>query len=1511
MLSLKKKKKMKIHKIKKIFLIVISSLLIIIGTNHFFFLFLAGKLLKKPIIKIVEQKTNNLYTFEYDELKINLISHSFYLKNFKLIPNLKTDSTNLLSLELKEFEIKNLKLFPLFFKKAFIVKTIKFYEPNFKFTKRNPKLNIKSSEPISYEIIKQQILSHLLPIFNSIEIKQFIINSGKLSFLEKLKSQNFTAEKISIIINNFHINKHSFEDKSLFAEDFKIIMNKYKIDLNQWQKLKTDKLIINSKTKSIKLLNSTIQTNKLNDTAINIIGNIKLIKLNGIDFSDIYLNNNLIVKKIELIEPQLIVYNLKHNTNKQVTKNQDLINITKKFFNLININKLLLENGQIKIFATNKSNIPLLNIYGANLQIDKFVIDSSSLSFKNSIENIKTHISALTTITLNKTHILGLKKLYFDYKRHEINISQLTLLPIANFNTSTSLYSIQLNNIILKNFSYNYPLDNNINLGDLSVENGNTKITILQKQKNSSKPQFSLKLDHLNIGKLKLNLTNTQSQQNLKTNLSIFGSNLNLTANTKKIKYNNLKINFTNFSLSSPNNLQNIKLDTLNISTRTKSILIKSLQIIPNTNADSLLKVQHKSLLLNIFVPSLKINNFDIEKAIHSKELQAQSLLLYSPQIDIISFPELETDSFKIKIRKIIREKAISYITNHSSYTIFNMYQTITSFSPEIYKDFKHRSDLIDSLVNIAYNIIYSIYIPNSHIKLHDTSAKNINKLVNITTYNIYDIAFGSNPDSSFLVSYNKLIEIKQNYNRKFINLKEIGYELIKNLNLIHISDIVLDKANLSLSQNITNQQTRVFKNQLSLHINNFLIDKNFTQTCSNKLLCSDYINIDINKYLIHLPDSIHTLELNHLSINTNDSSIFISDIYIHSDTTKPQAKNKSFFLSAYIPNIVLNKISIHKFIDSNILEINKVYTNKSFIHIKTKNLSKKTNNLYTTPKDFFIKKLFINNLITPNNSIIFNSNNFNLYTNANIYLKKISLDTALNLKSFLNNTLINSDLNNTSISFSNNKLEIEKFFINNKGKIWTKNFVFNQNDSLNFSIDSFFINKINLFSLLQEKKLNIDYFYLNKPLIKILKQQKRQQKSITNIDIYKLIYPHLKVITIDTASVVNLQVYTSSFNIKNLYLNIKQLQIDSTSKIDTPNLFYCKNLTFNIKDYSKTLSNFYIIGFSSLQGDISSKQLNINNFYYNPTVTTQQFDSLITWRKTYTKFNSKKIQLNKIDWLQIINKQSIKTTLIKIQDYYIYAYINRGIKHNYSNIKPHFIDLILKSSIPLNINKIFLQNGKIIYQEKSPDNSKPGQIEITKTYIVISNVKTKLNTNEQVKLNMNGLLQNQGKLYINGQFLPDTINYKFHLYGKLTNMDLKVLNSFLIYSVNLKIKSGYLENSEFLINGTDSIATGVFKASYNNLIVEVLKPTGEIQPQKRKFLTFAANIIARRSNPQFGLFYKLGLIAYIHDRSFSDFKFWIKAIVSGVKSLVLFENKKQVKKIYRLRYGTKSIFYF
>ncbi len=1472
-----------------------------------------GALLQKSLQKIIDQSSNYQYKISFSRLRVNFFTRSMFIEDFKLIPDTcrRENHKNLYYFSFDRFNIKRLSLLGLLLKRQLKIKELSLINPRVKFYKFTSPPKTKNKTPITYEIVKKDFLSGILNVFNGIYIKDIIISGGRLDFLKELRQQNFTAKKISLHLHNFAISQRTFEQKSLFADRIWVEIDNYSIRLKNNHLFAAQKLTISTTDKKIILDDASIRPLKLSDTSTNIFLSTKKIILNNINLNDIYLYQRLSAQSVTVYNTNISVYQQRKTTAKGKSSVQ-VLNTVKNIFSGVDIDSVNLQDVNIRIYPGYRSSRPSIYLKKGNMTVTEIKITPSTEQIINSFSQLAVNFTSLYTKILHKSHLLAVSHLSYNRLQHHLTIRRVRIIPLAikNIPGTHKLLNTVINNISIKTTDLiKYIQTNKLTIYNLKIGQGQTTYTLIgeekKKKKNLNLPDLSIRKINLGSQTFNINLIAGNKKQNFSGRMQVKGKNIIFLGNSL---YSPGNVDFTIYGLAIKNSQSpnKINLEQLTINTLTKKISVNQLYITPKHNADSLLRLQHKSIVNDIFVPSLEIDSIDFHKLLINKELILKKIALTAPSIKIISYPEIPAKEYKKQIRKHIREKAASKVVLAASQASFELYQTIMDFNDSTYKDYKRKVLYIDSIQNLALYLIFKIHIPEKAINITDTTASNIKRIQKIAIKSFSDIILQpGQADTIFITTLNKLIEIKKEIEQKKFNLKALRDILLTDLNAINARHIILDNAQIALIQKYSDKQITTFNNLMSIHFANFNISRD--SLCHGHILCSDYILAVVKNYRLHLPDSIHTLQLGKLTINTRDSSANIKDFYIQADTNKNMLFPASYFISAYIPDISLKHIDFNTLTDSNSLMISRINIPKSFIHLQHNPQGKprpvKNKNKTALP----IKSIYINSFYAPANQIHYydKKDTIDFFTHILLQAQDITLDTAdkiskLPVKNYF------TELYGLKLNIKNKiKLSGKKIGLNSSGLLYSAGMYLNIKDSTKISYDSLSAEKIFPEKIRRDSAIDISWLYVKNPRVELTAKEKTSglhSGNLQNINPYTTIKKLARQILLDSAFISNLSVNQDNNHLNNIDIIISRLQLDSSARIDTPYLFFSQNIVLTIKDFDRKLSDLYSFSFDTLQVNIQKHNVKIVNLHLAPNYDRDEFVKHLQWRTTMTDFLCPETQIKGLDWKKILFSRQLKADRISFKKFHLYAYTDRNIPHDYSKKKPHFIDFVLKSPVPIDINNIILQQGKIIYEEKAPKHATAGHIELNRTNIVISNIQTGLQPPQQIKVSLSALLMDSGNLNVYGYFDPDTVNYTFRMYGKLGEMPLTELNPFLEYAADIRLNSGHLDKAEFVMNGSDSIATGVLKANYQNLKITVLKPNGDLQPKKRGLLSMAANMIVRKDNPKYGFIYRIGTIAYIHDRSFSDIKFWIKAIISGIKSLVLFENKKEIKQINRLK---------
>ena len=227
-----------------------------------------------------------------------------------------------------------------------------------------------------------------------------------------------------------------------------------------------------------------------------------------------------------------------------------------------------------------------------------------------------------------------------------------------------------------------------------------------------------------------------------------------------------------------------------------------------------------------------------------------------------------------------------------------------------------HRNNLSEKELAARKKDFYDVRIPEFHIQGFDINHAffekeiHINKVLldepelNVYKFGTKNISNDSIKLTSDLNLY-KLIEGK---------LKVLGVDTFKLFN-----------AAFAVHSNISGNKPNYSVDELSVELNNFLIDS-ASEKRTDKLLYADDIDFYLRNYYMKLKDGIHQLTADELFISTKQSKIFANNVRLSPAKKKKHLlyQNKTAY-RFYIPQVQLLNINLVQMYNSNTLPISKL----------------------------------------------------------------------------------------------------------------------------------------------------------------------------------------------------------------------------------------------------------------------------------------------------------------------------------------------------------------------------------------------------------------------------------------------------------------------------------------------------------------------------------------------------------------------------------------------------------
>lgn len=315
-----------------------------------------------------------------------------------------------------------------------------------------------------------------------------------------------------------------------------------------------------------------------------------------------------------------------------------------------------------------------------------------------------------------------------------------------------------------------------------------------------------------------------------------------------------------------------------------------------------------------------------------------------------------------------------------------------------------------------------------------------------------------------------------------------------------------------------------------------------------------------------------------------------------------------------------------------------------------------------------------------------------------------------------------------------------------------------------------------------------------------------------------------------------------------------------------------------------------------------SAKTLTIESFSMNPNYESNDFTSRYPRETDRIEAKLSQVNFHHFSAPGYYNLGDLKVSYLSIGNLEIDVFRDKR-KDDDLRRKPLVQHYINTYPGLLRVDSIGVNDGIITYTEHAEQAAEPGIVRLNQLkarIYTISNDTIYKAKEAFVKMEAEALLMEKSKLNVSLKArLFDPLN-TFTLKGTLAPMEVKELNPILVNNAFVTANSARTGKVSFNFTANDTQATGEMILPYNGLDVTIInKRTNKTKALKEQFFSFIADKGIYDSNPLPSEDMRVGIIDYERDTTKFIFNYWVKAILSGVKSTII---KAPVKKKSFLR---------
>lgn len=313
---------------------------------------------------------------------------------------------------------------------------------------------------------------------------------------------------------------------------------------------------------------------------------------------------------------------------------------------------------------------------------------------------------------------------------------------------------------------------------------------------------------------------------------------------------------------------------------------------------------------------------------------------------------------------------------------------------------------------------------------------------------------------------------------------------------------------------------------------------------------------------------------------------------------------------------------------------------------------------------------------------------------------------------------------------------------------------------------------------------------------------------------------------------------------------------------------------------------------------DALNNILSLDSLNIQPAVTREAFIATHPYQTDYITFQTGPVQLTGFDRSRFELEQFLGAEKITVQRPVITLYRDKRPPFAGGVNKPLPTNKLQQITTPLQIGKVQLQDGIVVYTELNPRTNEEGIITLTNLNATIENIRNRnITQQDSLYIAMDALLLDSAKMSLQlRESYADTLA-GFVMQLKMRPTSLSFLNPVVAPLSSVNIVSGTVDSLYLNALGREHLALGEMHLFYRDLKVKLVQ-FGESKTPKvlLAVASFLANNLVIRTNNKGRK--SLLYVERLRDRSV--FNYLVKMTMSGIVSGVGVKSNKRILKQYK-----------
>ena len=475
--------------------------------------------------------------------------------------------------------------------------------------------------------------------------------------------------------------------------------------------------------------------------------------------------------------------------------------------------------------------------------------------------------------------------------------------------------------------------------------------------------------------------------------------------------------------------------------------------------------------------------------------------------------------------------------------------------------------------------------------------------------------------------------------------------------------------------------------------------------------------------------------------------------------------------------------------------------------------------------------------------------------------------------------------------------------------------------DIFTFHFSTVHVDGIGIDDLLSKDRIEIKGINITNPVINVFHAKRLynadERKSNDTLSLYQKLKGQMKKIAIGKIDVVHgtfinhdMAKKNKSTKFNDVSILVNDVLINSSTQHDKSRFLFATHVTLSTKNYSVPTSDSLYF-FKAGDISISAEQHTITalNVELKPRYNRQKFENKLPFKKDMYHFAFKKVILNDVDWMAMINNEKLVSKRAEISGGSFSDFIDRSKPRTPSKMNNFPSQLLLRMPFKVFVNRLDVHDVNVIYEEHNPLSDQNGIAyfdNVNGTVNHISNIPAEIKLHPVMDFSGTALFMHH--VPMTTKFSFDLSKYRTGNFSVDITMD--TLDNTTINKVSeplglFTVKTGQMQHAKGHLEGNNFRTSGNINMQYNNLHITPLKKDKEEKGKlKKKAVTgFFANILlVKNENPK-GKELRQPNFTVERDHFTTFFNLIWKTILTGILKTIGIPVKLVIKK--KLMSGT------